>query len=108
MDIKVNGKKLILKKVPLKLMKEYFSLISEMENIQDLGDTVEGGMALMDTLEKVQKFLPKVYKLTNEETEEYDMNDTVMAFNAVQILLQEQQQKIQNEMKEYVESFQKN
>ena len=107
-DIKINGKKLVLKKVPLKVMKEYFGVIAEIEQLEDLEDNTENNLKVIDVLEKAQNMLPKLYNLTKKDVEEYDMADITLAISAFSILLQEQTEKQQNTMKEYVENFQKN
>ena len=107
-DIKINGKKLVLKKVPLKTMKEYFEIIAETESLENLEDNAENNLKVIETLEKAQNILPRLYNLTKKEVEEFDVNDITLAISAFSILLQEQTEKQQNTMKEYVENFQKN
>lgn len=107
-DIKINGKKLVLKKIPLKTMKKFFELVNKMEQLKDLEDNTENTLKVIELLEEAQNILPSIYELSKKEVEEYDMADITMAINAFQFLLLEQQEKQQNKMKEYVENFEKN
>lgn len=107
-DIKVNGKKLVLKKIPIKTMKKFMILVDQMDKIKDLEDNAENTLKVIEVLEKAQDILPSIYNLSKKDVEEFDINDITLAITAFQFLMQEEQEKQQETMKEYVENFSKN